>query len=95
MPDSPFSTPPTSSGELTLQIGGDAGEPERLLLIARPEGGRVRVREWTGAGWGGPPREREYAVAELLAVVAGAARARRRLSEDPRRVRRWLAGDGA
>ena len=93
MPDD--RSPLTSTGELTLQIGGDASEPERLLLISRPEGGRVRVREWTGAGWGGAPREREYAVGELLAAVDGAVRARRRLSEDPARVRRWLAGGDA
>ena len=81
--------PGDSADELTLRIAGGEGEPERLLRIARPVEGLVRIREWTSADWG-TMLEREMASTALLDAIERAARERRRLSEELYRVRLWL-----
>jgi hypothetical protein len=80
-------------GELTVQVAGGDGEPERLLVLSHAGGGRVHVREWTSDGWGTPPDERELAADELLAWLETAVRRGRRVSEELYRIRRWAGGD--
>ena len=87
----PYEVPPADPGdELTVQVVGGGGEPERLLKISRPRQGLVRVREWTSDGWGQPPVERELAADALLEALERASRERRRISEELYRIRRWL-----
>ena len=78
--------------ELPVLITGPASEPERLMLVGRPDGGRVRIREWSGADWSAPPAERELRCEELTEVVERAVRAGRRVNQSPHAVRRWLDG---
>ena len=77
---------------LTVQVGGDRDEPERLLMIARPAAGRVQVREWTTGGWNAEPVERELGVEELYDSLQRAADARRRISQELYFIRTWLDG---
>jgi hypothetical protein len=79
--------PDAAPDVMTIQIAGSPEEPERVLIVSRPDGGRVRVREWSAAGTSG---EREMAVDEILALVTRAAGERRRVSEDLHAIRRWL-----
>jgi len=87
----PTGTPPTGdpADTLALQIGGGGDEPERLLHIARPVNGLVRLREWTSADWG-TPLEREMSADALLNAIERAAQQRRRMNQELYRVRRWL-----
>ena len=86
----PYDVPPVEpEDELVVQVGGGAGEPERLLHISRPVQGLVRVREWTSDDWN-TPLERELSADALLRAIEEAARQRRRLSEELYRIRRWL-----
>lgn len=78
--------------ELPVIIGSGVDAPESLLLVSRPAGGRVRVREWSGASWGAPPRAREVAVDDLLAELEAARRAGRRLNHSDQGLRLWLGG---
>ncbi|MGQ0537941.1 MAG: hypothetical protein ACT4R6_03260 [Gemmatimonadaceae bacterium] len=77
---------------LTLQIGSGSGEPERLLLIGRPDGGRVRVREWTSSSWNSEGDDYEIDAEQLLAGLERDFSARRPMSEEIYRVRQWLTG---
>jgi hypothetical protein len=87
----PYEVPPADPGdELTVQVLGGGGEPERLLKISRPRQGLVRVREWTSDGWGQPPLERELSADALLRALERALRERRRVSVELHRIRRWL-----
>jgi hypothetical protein len=86
----PYDLPAPAPDELIVQVGGGAGEPERLLHISRPVEGLVRVREWTSESWNIPPLERELAAPALLRALEEAARQRRRLSQELVRVRQWL-----
>ncbi|MFL5614135.1 MAG: hypothetical protein ACJ796_10790 [Gemmatimonadaceae bacterium] len=83
----------TSSGEtLQLLVGGGNGEPERLLLLERPdERGLVRVRSWSSDDWSATPREDEREAAVLLREIEGWVRQRRGLNHELAVVRRWLA----
>ncbi len=84
-------TPPAASAdELPLLVGGDDRHPERLLLVGRPQAGRVRVREWESTDWARPPVAREYDAAALLADLERAQRGGRRLNQELTAVRRWL-----
>lgn len=79
--------------ELPVIIGaGGDGSPEALLIVSRPVDGRVRVREWSGANWSAPPRERELAANDLLAEAEAAQRAGRRLNHSLYGLRLWLSG---
>lgn len=79
--------------ELPVILGSSAdGAAEALLIVSRPANGRVRVREWSGANWSAPPRERELAAHELLAEVEAAQRAGRRLNHSLYGLRLWLSG---
>lgn len=78
--------------ELPIIIGAGAGEPEALLIVSRPDGGRIRVREWSGADWSAPPRDRETSAEALLAEVESAQRAGRRINHAVYGVRLWLSG---
>ena len=86
----------TSIGDdefLTVQIGGGkAGQPERLLLIGRPHEGRVRVREWTTNTMNTKGDDYDLPPEELLEQIETAFAARRGVSEEMYRVRRWLEG---
>lgn len=75
---------------LSLVIQGGGGDPECVLLIGRPDGaGRVRVREWTSNDWQSAV-EYDVTADEIVQRVERAVRAFRRVSEDPRSLRRWL-----
>ena len=89
-PGQPDASPDASF--LTVQVSGDRDEPERLLLIARPVNGRVRVREWTTGSWNAEPSERDEDVEALLAALERAHRARRRISQELYHIRAWLDG---
>ena len=80
--------------ELTVQVAGGDGEPERLLRISRPRNGLVRVRELSSDDWGRGD-ERELSAEALLRALEEAARQRRRLSEDLYRIRLWLVGSAS
>ena len=89
-----MSAPTDSPGMLTVLVAGDGCEPERLLMIARPWGGRVRIREWDTTSWNAEPREHESDVETLWASFERAQRQRRRVSEELPRIRAWLDGRG-
>jgi hypothetical protein len=82
-----------SSGEtLQLLVGGGGGEPERLLLLERPDArGVVRVRSWSSDDWSAPPVQDERDAAALLRAIEGWVRQRRGLNHELTVVRRWLA----
>ena len=80
---------------LAVQVAGGRGAPERLLLIERPAGGRVRVREWTSADWSRPAEPHERDAAGLLAELRRADAERGLLGVELYRVARWLEQPGA
>ena len=80
----------THSGSTTVLIGGSASEPERLLLIARPENGVVRVREWTSADWSATPDERDSPVESLYEEIEYAAKSGRTITLDLATLRHFL-----
>ena len=80
----------THGGSTTVLIGGSVSEPERLLLIARPERGVVRVREWTSADWAATPDERESPVEALYEEIEYAAKSGRTLNLDLATLRHFL-----
>lgn len=79
---------------LTIQIAPTTREPEHLMLISRPDNGRVRIREWVGDGFGSPAVERECEAAELYDRIEKMSRAGRHLGQELYRVRLWLEGTG-
>ena len=81
-------------GFLTVQIAPTAREPEHLILIGRPENGRVTVREWVGDGFGSPAVEREFEPAELYDRLERMNRAGRHFGQELYRIRLWLEGTG-
>lgn len=85
---SPTAPPP----ELGVLISAGVGEPDRLIMLQRPVGGRVHVREWSTHNWSGAPDERDISVAEALATFQGAYDARRRMSVSLKGIQAWLAG---
>ena len=77
---------------LVVQIAGLEGHPPSILELQRPEGGRVRVREWADGAWTLPARESEPSCEELLARFDRARKEGRHLSEDTLLIRGWLEG---
>lgn len=84
--------PEAGPDELGVLISAGAGEPDRLLMLARPTAGRVRVREWSTHNWSSAPDERELSVQDALAIFQRAAEARRRMSAALPEIRAWLEG---
>jgi hypothetical protein len=82
----------SSPAELEVLISAGGGEPDRLLILGRPSGGRVHVREWSTHNWSSAPDEGELSVADALAVFQGAYDARRRMSVSLKGIQAWLAG---
>lgn len=80
--------------ELPILIAGDAERPERLVLLSRPDGGRVSVREWTSSDWSRPPAARTMESRELLAELEQAIRQGRRVNQEIYAVRHWLGLPG-
>jgi hypothetical protein len=79
---------------LTVQIQGGPGadgaaEPETVLVLGRPRGGRVAVREFPGPG---APIAYDAHAEELLDRIEGAVESRRRVSVELYLVRQWLGG---
>ena len=74
---------------LTLQIEGSASAPDRILVLGRPQGGRVPVQELEAPGG---MRRYEAAAAEVFAEVERALRDGRRVSVEPYLLREWCAG---
>lgn len=93
MPHEPNPLGPALAGadEMPVLLGAGGGQLEALLLVGRPDGGRVRVREWTG-DWSAPPRERVVDAQRLLAEIEDAQRAGRRVNQELYAVRLWLSG---
>lgn len=83
-----------SADELSVLLGGNDREPERLLLIGRPHGGRVTTREWESTDWSRPPVTRDYDAAALLADLERARRSGRTLNQELQAIRRWLVPAG-
>ncbi|MDQ6827667.1 MAG: hypothetical protein M3081_02230 [Gemmatimonadota bacterium] len=77
--------------QLTMQIDGDSREPTRVITLDRPNGGKVRVREWTSDDWK-QARESYRDAADLLDEIERAIASRRRVSADLVTVRHWLTG---
>jgi hypothetical protein len=77
---------------LSLRIGGNAAQPERLLLIGRPHDGLVRVREWTSRSWNTEGDDFDIDPGELLVDIERAYDARLMVSEEMYKIRRWLEG---
>ena len=78
--------------ELVVLVDASAGEPQYMLGLSRPVGGRVHVREWSGENWAGPPVERDLATGEVLARLQRAYDQRRRINLELLRIRSWLDG---
>jgi hypothetical protein len=80
---------------LTVQIQGGAArddgaaEAETVLVLGRPEAGRVAVREYPGPG---APTAYHARAEELLERIERAAGAGRRVGAELHLIRRWLAG---
>ena len=85
-------TEPSAPEFLTLRIGGTPAQGERLLLIFRPAGPKVRVLEWTSNSYNTEGTETTIDAAPLLAEIEQAAAARRPVSEELYRIRSWFAG---
>ena len=81
-----------SDDVLTVQVAGGDDEPERLLVISRPVGGRVHVREWSSGNWNTEPVSQHVPVDEMMSVFERAHQARRRISQDMYYIRTWLSG---
>jgi hypothetical protein len=79
---------------LSLRIGGDAGQPARLLLIGRPRDGLVRVREWTTDTLNSEGEDFDVDPTDLLEDIERAYDARFEVSEELYRVRLWLGQPG-
>ncbi len=99
--DAPAGAGPAATGssaaaaapvELGVLISAGAGEPDRLLLLARPSAGRVHLREWSTHNWSSAPDERDLAVTDALAIFRRAYDARRRMSVSLKGIEAWLAG---
>ena len=86
--------PPIHSGAqpatITVLIGASVSEPERLLLIAEPENGVARIREWTSADWSATPEHRESPVESLYEDVELAAKSGRSVNVDLLALRQFL-----
>ena len=80
--------------ELPLLVDGDPNTPERLILLSRPDGGRVSVREWTSSDWSRPPVARTLDVRELVEELERAIRSGRRVNQEIYAVRHWLGLPG-
>jgi hypothetical protein len=83
---------PAWSETLVVQIAGPDGAAPSIIELERPEGGRVRAREWPDGQWTAPARESESSCEELLARFEGARAQGRYVSEDTLRIRAWLEG---
>jgi hypothetical protein len=79
----------SESDTLVVRVDASGGDPEYVLMISRPSGDRVRVREWSTANWV-EATERELAVKDVYARLERAERRRRRISVDMLDVRAWL-----
>jgi hypothetical protein len=77
---------------LTVHIGAAAGTGEQLLLVGRPRDGVVRVREWTSDTMNTEGEDYTIDPSELLERIEEAYAARRQISEEIYRIRRWLEG---
>jgi hypothetical protein len=75
---------------LTVRIGGAPGVEERLLLIGRPNGESVRVREWRSSTMITEGEDYDVDPHELLESIEQAFAARLQVSEDLYTIRRWL-----
>ena len=94
-PVGPDARPDGRRDTLTVQIqGGRAAdgraEPETVLVLDRPSGGRVAVREYPSPG---APAAYDAGADDVLARVEDALRAGRRVGAELHLVRRWLAGE--
>jgi hypothetical protein len=82
----------TSIGQdefLTVRVG-DPGREERLLLIGRPRDGVVRVREWRTDTLNTAGEDYEIPASDLVEQIDDAFAARKNVSEEVHRIRRWL-----
>ena len=84
----------TTTRELPLLIGRGRDGTEELLLLARPEAGRVTVRRWSGAAWADAAETRADDAAALLRWIEAQAAAGRSLNQSLYAVRLWLTGAG-
>ncbi len=84
--------PEAGMNELVVLVDAGAGEGQYMLGLARPVGGTVHVREWSGDNWASAPVERDLPTSEVLARLQRAYDQRRRMSVELLRVRAWLDG---
>ena len=85
-------TPSEWRDTLVVQIAGKEGRPPSIIELERPQGGRVRAREWPDGEWTHPARESEPSCEELLTRFDRARKEGRHVSEDGLRIRAWLEG---
>ena len=78
--------------ELPVLVGAGRGEPEMLLLIARPAAGRVRVRRWSAADWSAAPAGATEDAEALTRWLEAQAASGRRVNHSLYAVRLWLSG---
>lgn len=78
--------------EMGVLITEGAGEPDRLIMVGRPSGGMVHLREWSTDNWNAAPAERDSRVADAVAIFRAAFDARRRMSVSLQEIRSWLEG---
>jgi len=79
-----------AADSLTVQVQGGGRAAERVLVLSRPRGGLVDVREFA-VGCDGP-RDYTASVDEVYDLFERASRKRRRISEDLYAIRQWLGG---
>lgn len=82
----------SAPAELGVLISAGAGEPERLVMLAPPAGGRVHLREWSTHNWTGAPDERDLPVDQAFAIFRQAHDARREMTMGLTEIRAWLDG---
>jgi hypothetical protein len=77
---------------LVVQIAGKEGKPPSIIELERPQGGRVRAREWPDGEWTLPARESEPSYQDWLARFERVRKDGRQVSEGNLRIRAWLEG---
>lgn len=85
-------TPSEWRDALVVQIAGKEGKPPSIIELKRPQGGRIRAREWSDGEWTLPARVSEPSCEDLLGRFERMRKEGRQVSEDNLRIRGWLEG---
>ena len=78
--------------QLTVQVQGARGEPERVFVLGRPRNDLVEVREFGSSCAPAAPRDYTETTHDMLRLFEKAARQKRRVSQELYLIRQWLNG---